>query len=100
MPKACPQEVIDAGRALVGARKSADNLSELIDEAIAKLGPAVDVMVKNGGAKRMEAGSALAKLRQAQMAYGLICDAHNDLRQVLGTYDYSEPTNEQIASIR
>jgi len=100
MPKPCPPEVIEAGRALVTARKTADNLSELIDEAIARLGPAVDVMVKEGGAKRMEAGSAHSKLRQAQMAFGLICEAHNDLRQVLGTYDYSEPTDAQIASIR
>ncbi len=100
MPKPCPPEVIEAGRALVNARRVSESLSDLIDLAIMKLGPAVDVMVKEGGAKRMEAGSAYAKLRQAQMAFGLICDAHNDLRQVLGTYDYSEPTNEQIASIR
>lgn len=100
MPKACPPEVIEAGKALVAARKCADNLSDYIDEAIAKLGPAVDHMVKEGGAKRMEAGSAHSKLRQAQMAFGLICEAHNDLRQVLGSYDYAEPTDAQIASIR
>ena len=100
MPKKCPDEVIAAGRALIDARKLAWNLSETIDEAIAQLGPAVDTMVKGHGSKRMSAGPAYTKLRQAQMAYGLICEAHDALRAELGKRDVEEPTDDQVASIR
>lgn len=100
MPKPCPPEVIAAGRALIGARKIAHSLSEAIDEAIEALGPAVDVMATDHGSKRMSAGMAYAKLRQAQMAYGLICEAHESLRLELGKRDVDEPTDDQVASIR
>jgi hypothetical protein len=48
----------------------------------------------------MSAGPAYTKLRQAQMAYGLICEAHDALRQELGKRDVEEPTDDQVASIR
>lgn len=100
MPKPCPEEVIAAGRALIDARKAAWRLSELIDEALAQLEPAIDTMVKGHGSKRMTAGTAYAKLRQAQMAYGLICEAHESLRLEMGKRDVAEPTDDQVASIR
>jgi len=100
MPKKCPDEVIEAGRALIDVRKASHRLSELVDTAIAKLEPAVDHMVKAHGAKRMQAGTAYTKLRQLQMAYGLACEAHESLRSVLAKCDVEEPTDDQVASIR
>lgn len=96
----CPPEVVEAGRALIDARKTAHTLSEAIDEAIAKLGPAVAVMVKAHGAKVMQSGTAYAKLRKAQAAYGLVMEAHDSLRAVLIECGVDQPTDEQIASIR
>lgn len=96
----CPDEVIAAGRALIEARKVAARLSELIDAAALALVPAANVMVEKHGSKHMSAGTAYAKLRQAQMAYGLICEAHEDLRLELGRRDVDEPTDDQVASIR
>ncbi len=100
MPKPVPPEVVEAGRALIVARKAAYALSEAIDAACAALGPAVDVMTKDHGAKHMEAGQAYANLRIAQSAYGLVMEAHESLRQVLGKHDVESPTDDQVASIR
>lgn len=100
MPKPCPDEVVETGRALIKARKLAESMSDNIGIAIAELGEAINVMVKDHGAKAMQAGSAIAKLRQAQAAYGLIMDAHNDLRKVLAECDVDAPTDAQVASIR
>ena len=100
MPKKCPDEVIAAGRALIDARKCAWKLSELIDEALAQLEPAVDHMVKVHGAKRMQSGEALVLLREAQTAVGKVMMAHQSLRQVLVGCDVEEPTDDQVASIR
>ncbi len=96
MSKDCPAEVIHAGAALIKARRSAESLSAAVDLAVAALGPAVDVMTKEHGAKRMQAGATLALLRQAQMAHGLVMDAHDKLRAVLAECDVAEPTDRQI----
>lgn len=100
MPKPCPESVVETGRSLVKARKLAESMSDNIDIALAELRQAVKVMVEQHGAKAMQAGSAIAKLRQAQAAYGLIMDAHNDLRCVLMECDVEQPTDAQVASIR
>ena len=100
MPKPCPPEVVEAGKALVAARLAARFLSTEIDTALAALEPAINVMTKDHGAKRMEAGSAYAKLRIAQSAYGLVMEAHESLRQVLVKWDVEPPSDEQVASIR
>jgi hypoxanthine phosphoribosyltransferase len=100
MPKPCPDEVVETGRTLIAARKLAQAMSDKVDIALNQLEAAVGVMVKDHGAKAMQAGSALAKLRKAQAAYGLIMDAHNDLRMVLHECDVDAPTDAQVASIR
>ncbi len=100
MPKECPKEVIETGRNLIKARKSASLMSEHIDEAIKALHPAIDVMVKQHGAKHMQAGTGLAKLRKAQAVLGLIMEAHDSLRCVLAECDVEQPTDEQVLSIR
>ncbi len=100
MPKPTPDSVIKTGKALIRARKTAGNLSVEIDEAIAALHEAVEDMVKNHGAKAMQAGHALASLRQAQAALGLVMDAHNSLRCVLTECDVEQPTDAQVLSIR
>ena len=100
MPAPCPAEVIETGRSLISARKLARDMSEAIDDALGNLSDAIEVMTANHGAKAMQAGSAIAKLRQAQAAYGFIMEAHNDLRMVLVECDVEQPTDEQVASIR
>jgi hypothetical protein len=100
MPKPVPNEVVETGKSLIKARKSAGIMSEHIDEAISKLHGAIEVMTKEHGAKAMQAGSALAKLRKAQAALGYIMDAHNDLRGVLHECDVEQPTDAQVLSIR
>ena len=101
MPKPCPESVVATGKALIGARKMAEAMSDKIDIAILALTEhAIPEMMKDHGAKQMQAGSALAKLRKAQAAYGLIMDAHNDLRLVLEECDVDAPTDAQVASIR
>ncbi len=100
MPKPTPNEVIETGKALIKARKSAALMSEQIDEAISKLHGAIEVMTKDHGALAMQAGSALTKLRQAQAALGLIMEAHNSLRCVLTECDVEQPTDAQVLSIR
>lgn len=100
MPKECPPQVIEAGRALIKVRKASQSLSAAVEHAIAALGPAVDVMVNDHGARVMQSGETLALLRQIQMGEGLAMAAHNKLRSVLCDCDVAEPTNEQIASIR
>lgn len=100
MAHKCPPEVIEAGRALVKARKAADHMSDLIDDAFPKIETAVVHMHKEHGAKRMQAGATLARLRQAQMAVGLLMEAHDLLRHVLKECDVEEPTDAEIASIR
>jgi len=100
MPKPCPETVIETGRSLIAARKLAEAMSDKIDVAIASLtGHAIPDM-KPHGARVMQAGAAIAKLRQAQAAYGLVMDAHNDLRLVLDQCDVESPTDAQVASIR
>ena len=94
-----PTEVIECGKALIKARKSASNMSADIDAAIAALHPAIDATVKLG-AKGMQAGVALEKLRKAQSALGLVMQAHNSLRQVLVELDIEQPTDAQVLSIR
>lgn len=96
----CPKEVVVAGRGLIKARKVAKKLSQKIDEAIAELEDAVNVMVSNNGAKIMQSGAAIAKLRDAQRSYGLVMEAHDSLRCVLCEQDVEQPTDEQVASIR
>lgn len=100
MPKPCPESVIETGRSLIAARKMAEAMSDKIDIAIASLTEHAIPDMKAHGAKAMQAGSAIAKLRQAQAAYGLIMDAHNDLRCVLMECDVEQPTDAQVASIR
>jgi N-acetylglucosamine kinase-like BadF-type ATPase len=100
MPKECPPQVIETGKALIKVRKSAASLSAAVEHAIAALGPAIDVMVKEHGAKVMQAGETLALLRKIQMAEGEAMAAHNKLRSVLCDCDVAEPTDEQVLSIR
>jgi hypothetical protein len=99
MPKDCPPEVIECGKALILARKRANSMSGDIDEALAKLEGAIEAM-KPHGAKRMQAGEAIVLLRKAQAAQGFIMQAHNSLRHVLNECDVAEPTDVQVASIR
>lgn len=96
----CPSEVIEAGRALIGARKQAKEMSDAIDKALAVLDGAVAVMTEKHGAKVMQSGTAYSKLRKAQQAYGLIMEAHDSLRAVLIECNVDQPTDGQIASIR
>ncbi len=100
MPKPTPNEVIETGKALIKARKSAALMSEHVDEAIGKLHAAIAVMTKDHGARAMQAGEALTKLRKAQTALGLIMEAHNSLRCVLTECDVEQPTDAQVLSIR
>jgi hypothetical protein len=99
MSAPCPQEVIDTGKDLIRARRLATNMSEAIDDALANLTKAVEAM-KPHGAKAMQAGRAIANLRQAQAAVGLVMDAHDSLRHVLKACDVDEPTDAQVLSIR
>jgi hypothetical protein len=96
----CPDEVIAAGRALTVARKTAWNLTQDIDAALAALYDATNVVTTKHGAKVMQAGTAHVKLRQAQAAYGLIMEAHDSLRAVLIECGIDQPTDAQILSIR
>lgn len=100
MAHKCPNEVIEAGRALVKARKRAEEMSDAIDAAFPKIEDAVVHMNKAHGAKRMQAGGTIARLRQAQAALGLVMEAHDLLRHVLKECDVAEPTDDEIASIR
>jgi hypothetical protein len=74
-------------------------MSEAIDDALANLTKAVEAM-KPHGAKAMQAGKAIAKLRQAQAAVGLVMEGHDSLRRVLKECDVEEPTDAQVLSIR
>jgi hypothetical protein len=100
MSTPCPDEVVAVGRSLIKARKSASIMSEQIDAAIVDLHTAIDVMTSKHGAKAMQAGIALSKLRQAQAALGDIMQAHDSLRHVLVELDIEQPTDAQVASIR
>lgn len=97
--KDCPEAVIEAGRALLIARRTAMHLSMQVDDAVKLMTAAVPVMVEHG-AKVMQMGDALARLRHAQSAFGEIMAAHESLRLVLVACDVAEPTDEQVASIR
>lgn len=100
MPKPCPESVIETGRALIAARKLALAMSDKIDIVIASLTEHAVPDMKEHGALVMQAGATIAKLRQAQAAYGFIMDGHNDLRLVLAECDVESPTDAQVASIR
>lgn len=97
MPKLrpTPDSVIDAGTALVRARRTAWQLESDIAAALEAVEAATQEMVR-AGAKEMQAGAARARLYQAAMAYGLIGEAHDSLRAVIGQLGYSEPENDKI----
>lgn len=99
MSAPCPQEVIDTGKDLIRARHLAIKMADAVNDALANLAKATEAM-KPHGAKAMQAGTAIAKLRQAQAAVGLIMEGHDSLRHVLKACDVEEPTDAQVLSIR
>ncbi len=100
MANPVPDSVVATGKALILARKSAEHTSDLINDALAALESAVDDMVKDHGAKAMEAGECIQLLREAQRCHGLVMQAHNSLRKVLAERDVEQPTDAQVLSIR
>ncbi len=100
MAKPVPDSVVSTGKALILARKSAEHTSDLINDALAALEHAVDDMVKDHGAKAMQAGETIQLLRDAQRCHGLVMQAHNALRRVLTECDVEQPTDAQVLSIR
>lgn len=97
--KACPDVVKKMGALLVKARRSQEEAANdalaarkfLIDEVI----PA---MVKLG-ARELEAGAALNNLCDAARGHGLIGEAHNSLRSVIGRLGFAEPTDREIIAL-
>lgn len=88
--------VVKAGSALIRARRSAEELSKDIEAAIAAIHDAAVELAPMHGLKHMQAGSAYAKLRQAQASLGLIMDAHNDVRLAIKGVGLEEPTDAEI----
>lgn len=100
MASPAPDSVVTTGKALILARKSAEHMSDLINDALAALETAIDDMVKGHGAKAMQAGECIQLLREAQRSHGLVMQAHNSLRKVLIDCDVEQPTDAQVLSIR
>ena len=96
MPKPCPPEVIAAGSALVHIRLRAAALAQEIDEALPVIRKGIAAVVDGHGAKNMQAGTAIRKLRELQAGEGLAGEAHDSLRKVLSEFDIAEPTDAEI----
>lgn len=96
--KPCPQSVKAAGAALLKARRAAADLTELVIAARAAVKATLPEMVK-AGAKEMQAGTALDRLMDAARAEGLIGQAHDSLRAVLGDLGFAEPTNAELVAM-
>lgn len=90
--------VVKAGAALIRARRTAEELDKDIEAAIAAIKDAAVELAPMHGLKLMQAGSAYAKLRQAQAAHGLIMDAHNDVRLAIKSVGLEEPTDAELVS--
>lgn len=96
MPKKCPPEVIAAGAALVHIRLRAAALADEIDTALPTIRKGIAAVVDGHGAKNMQAGTAIRKLRELQGGEGLAGEAHDSLRKVLAEVDIAEPTDAEI----
>lgn len=96
MSKPCPKEVIAAGAALVHIRLRAQSLAEEIDTALPVIRAGIAKVVTDHGAKNMQAGKAIRKLRELQGGEGLAGEAHDSLRRVLAEYGIDEPTDAEI----
>ena len=97
--KSCPDVVKKMGALLVKARRSQE---EAANDALAARKFLIDEVIPamvNLGAKEMEAGAALNNLCDAARGHGLIGEAHNSLRSVIGRLGFAEPTDKEILSL-
>lgn len=95
----CPESVIRAGARLSKLRLLAEELEREIDAAFPDIRAAIDHVVVEYGARRAQAGEALALLRTAQAAPGNIAHAHNILRMAIVSRGIAEPTGKQIVAM-
>ena len=92
----CPKTVIEAGRSLVNARKSAAKLEAELFDALEKVRIATKQVCDEHGALYMESGEAEKLLLECAAGLQNLKMAHNSLRKVLCECEISQPTNEQL----
>lgn len=94
---AVSQEVIEAGAALIKARRRASKMQDALNDAFDKIDAAFETLP--GNPRRMQIGEALNHLIKAGLAHSEIMMAHNSLRKLLGEVGMEEPTDAQINEI-
>lgn len=92
----CPKSVIEAGRAMVNARKSAAKLEAEIFDALEKTRVATSHVCDEHGALHMQSGEAEKLLLECAAGLQNLKIAHDSLRKVLCECNIAQPTNEQL----
>lgn len=93
--KDCPESVILGGAALVNLRHKLEDLDGLFLDAINAV-EATQKDLKAAGLKRMSYGVALANLKQAWGASGLVMAAHEHMARGLTDIGMKQPSDAQL----
>lgn len=96
--KECPKSVIEAGGAYVLLRHHLEKGDRLFEQLFEKL-EATKPDLKAAGMMQAAYGASLAKLHQARMAYGLVCESHLLMAQHVKGCEMDTPTDEQLVGI-